>query len=88
MNTPYLEITYRHGKPFVAYLYLDRKTGDKSIRTERHGQWLIDFASDGRAIGVEFVQVGPVDLPALNQVLAKVHQAAISITDLAPLTAA
>ena len=88
MNTPYIEITYRHGKPFAAYLYLDRKPGDKSVRTERHGAWLIDFASDGRAIGVEFLEVGAVDLSALNQSLAKVRQSAVSIADLAPLSAA
>jgi hypothetical protein len=88
MSQPYLEITYRQGKPFAAYLYLNRRPGDKSARVERHGAWLVDFAPDGRPIGIEFTQVGVVDLPALNRVLAAAHHPALSIADLAPLQAA
>ncbi len=32
MRDIYLEVTYRHGSPWVAYLYLPRKNGDKSDR--------------------------------------------------------
>jgi hypothetical protein len=88
MTTPYLEITYRQGKPFAAYLYLERRNGEKAIRTERHGAWLVDFASDGRAIGVEFTRIGTVDLTELNRVLAAGHQPAVSSADLNPLQAA
>jgi len=28
MSNSYLEVTYRKGKPFAAYLYLDRRAGD------------------------------------------------------------
>jgi hypothetical protein len=88
MSKPYLEITYRQGKPFAAYLYLDRRPGDKSSRTERHGSWLVDFTADGRAIGVEFTQVGTVDVAELNRVLAAGKQMALSSDDLIPLRAA
>lgn len=88
MSKPYLEITYRKGKPFAAYLYLDRRAGDKAVRTEPHGGWLIDFTADGRAIGIEFTQVSSVDLAAVNAVLAANHQAPISGDDLRPLLAA
>jgi hypothetical protein len=88
MPKPYLEITYRQGKPFAAYLYLDRRAGDKADRTERHGEWLIDFTADNRAIGIEFTRVGSVDLAALNRVLEAVHQPTLSMTDLIPLSAA
>jgi hypothetical protein len=88
MSKPYLEITYRQGKPFAAYLYLDRRPGDKSDHTERHGSWLMDFTADGRAIGVEFTQVGAVDLAALNRVLIDNHQPTVSTVDLIPLSAA
>ena len=54
---PYLQITYRQGKPFAAYLYLQRLHGDKAARTERHGFWLVDLTDDGRAIGIEFTQI-------------------------------
>jgi len=88
MAKPYLEITYRQGKPFAAYLYLDRRAGDKVERTERRGEWLIDFAADRRVIGIEFMRVGTVDLAELNRVLEAVHQPMLSMTDLIPLTAA
>ena len=88
MNKPYLEITYRQGKPFAAYLYLNRLAGDKSARTERHGSWIVDFAADGRAIGIEFTELGLVDLSEVNRILVAAHHPAISGTDLAPLKAA
>ena len=88
MSKSYLEVTYRQGKPFAAYLYLDRRTGDKSARTERHGHWLVDFAADGRPIGVEFTNVRAIDLCELNRVLIAGKQAPLSDVDLAPLTAA
>jgi hypothetical protein len=88
MDKPYLEITYRQGKPLAAYLYLSRKPGDKAARTERHDHWLVDFTSDGRAIGIEFTRLGTVNLNELNLVLAANHQPAISGSDLVPLQAA
>ncbi|HEV8603930.1 MAG TPA: DUF2283 domain-containing protein [Tepidisphaeraceae bacterium] len=88
MAQPYLEITYRQGKPFAAYLYLERRPGDKSARTEPHDSWIVDFAPDGRVIGVEFLQVGNVDLAALNRVLVAAHHPPLSNSDLMPLQAA
>jgi uncharacterized protein YuzE len=88
MSKPNLEITYRQGKPFAAYLYLDRRPGDKADGTERHGSWLVDYSSDGRVIGVEFTQVGEVDLAALNRILAARNQPTLSSSDLVPLHAA
>jgi hypothetical protein len=88
MSQPYLEITYRQGRPFAAYLYLPRRAGDKSARTERHGEWLIDFAADGRAIGIEFTRFAPVDIAALNRILTAAHQPPVSTSDLVPLQAA
>jgi hypothetical protein len=88
MSHPYLEITYRKGKPFAAYLYLDRRSGDKSARTERHGPYVLDFTSDGRAIGIEFTQIAAIDLAELNRLLAAAHHPPMSSADLAPLQAA
>ena len=54
MREPYLEVTFRHGRPLAAYYYLPRRPGEKSHRTERveHGI-IIDYAEDGRSIGLE-----------------------------------
>lgn len=88
MSRPYLEVTYRQGKPFAAYLYLERRSGDAAVKTERQGALLVDYSSDGRPIGIEFTQIGSVDPAAVNRVLAAAHQASLSPGDLAPLTAA
>ena len=88
MAQPYLEVTYRQGKPLAAYLYLARRPGDTAARTERHGSFLIDYAPDGRTIGVEFTSVGTVNLTELNHLLAAAHQPALTDLDVRPLEAA
>ena len=53
MKQPYLEVTYRRGRPLAAYYYLPRQDGDASVRTERfEGGLLVDFSTDGRPIGI------------------------------------
>jgi uncharacterized protein YuzE len=56
MKKSYLQVTFRHGKPMVAYLYLPRRGPDVSARTERReGGIIVDYASDGRPIGMEII---------------------------------
>ena len=56
MNTAYLEVTYRQGKPVAAYYYLPRLAGQRSVRTRRvEPGLLIDYAKGGRPIGGDFV---------------------------------
>jgi uncharacterized protein YuzE len=88
MRKPYLEVTYRQGKPLAAYLYLERRNGDKAAKTRRQGGLLVDLSADGRLIGIEFTDIGAVDLAAVNRILEESHQPALSAPDLAPLTAA
>jgi hypothetical protein len=88
MSNPYLEITYRQGKPLAAYLYLNRRSGDHAVRSERHGTWVVDFSADGQVLGIEFTHVGTVDLEAVNRVLGEAHQPALSTADVFPLQAA
>jgi hypothetical protein len=89
MRVTYLEVTYRHGRPIAAYLYLGRAPGEKSCRTKRvEPGMVIDFNSVGRAIGIEFTAPGQVSLPVLNQVLADLGVSPVTQADLAPLKAA
>lgn len=89
MKHSYLEVTYRKGRALAAYYYLPRRDGDKSVRTERiEGGLLVDFASDGRAIGVEITSPSRVDVRALSDVLVRLGQEAVRSEDLAPLVAA
>jgi len=89
MTNRYLEITYRQGKPFAAYLYLARRPGDVSARTDRHENGLIvDFAEDGRPIGIELTAPTRVRLDSLNQLLASLGFDPLDDRELAPLAAA
>ena len=88
MRDRYLEVTYRHGKPLAAYLYLPRNPGDVSSRTVKHAEGLlIDFAADGRAIGIEITAPSHISLEALNRALAAANQAPATADDLGPLAA-
>lgn len=89
MNEPYLEVTYRRGRPFAAYLYLPRRPGDRSSRTEQLAPGLVvDFHRDGRPIGIEITAPGQVSLAAVNRVLRSLGLPAAKKADLAPLLAA
>lgn len=88
MGGHWIQIVYRQGKPFAAYLYLDRRNGEKVARTERHGSWLVDFAAEGRVMGIEFTSVSSVNLSEINRILTAAHQPALLEADLAPLAAA
>jgi len=88
MRRPYLGITYREGKPFAAYLYLHRRPGETAARTMRRDDFIVDYGSDGRPIGIEFARVGIVNLAAVNSVIGEAQQALLSPEDLAPLSAA
>jgi uncharacterized protein YuzE len=89
MKHRFLEITFRRGKPFAAYLYLPRNPGDKSIRSHRQSTGLlIDYAEDGRPIGIEITAPSKVTLTSLNQALAAANQDPVTADDLAPLLSA
>lgn len=85
----FLEVTYRNGKPFSAYLFLPRHSGDRSARTERFSEArVIDYAADGRAIGIEITHPRAVTEEEINRVLAHVNQPKLAPEDFAPLRAA
>jgi hypothetical protein len=89
MKEPYLEVTFRHGRPVAAYYYLPRDANQKSARTRRVEPGLvIDFTAEGQAIGIEITAPAKVSLAALNAVLKELGQAPASEADLAPVLAA
>ena len=89
MRNRYLDVTFRNGRPIAAYLYLPRRPGDKSARTERReGGLLIDFAPDGRAIGVEITSPARLSLEALNRALESVQAEPATGKEVAPVAAA
>ena len=89
MKEPYLEVTFRHGRPIAAYYYLPRGASQRSARTRRVEPGLvIDFTADGQAIGIEITAPAKISLAALNAVLTELGQAPASKADLAPVLAA
>jgi uncharacterized protein YuzE len=84
-----LQITYRKGRPFAAYIHLDRKPGEKSARTEAISpDLLVDYGADGRALGIEVVTPVAVSLEDLYAVFDKLGIGRPSAAELAPLRAA
>jgi uncharacterized protein YuzE len=89
MKHSYLEVTYRKGRALAAYYYLPRRDGDTSKRTERaEGGLLVDFAEDGRAIGIEITSPSLLDVSQLNGLLTRLGHEPVGREDLAPLVAA
>jgi hypothetical protein len=89
MKESYLEVTFRRGRPVAAYYYLPRRSGQKGYRTLRvEPGMIIDFARNGRPIGVEITAPGLLSQAALNRVLKQYGMPTVKRTDLAPLKAA
>lgn len=85
MSSRYLEITYRRGKPFAAYLYLPRKSEDHTAKVQPTPDGLlIDYTADGRAIGIEIPSPSQLSLGAINRALATTGQPAATADELSP----
>ena len=89
MKNSYLEVTFRHGRPLAAYLYLPRQPKDKSHRTERVEPGLVvDYSRRGMPIGIEITAPAKLSAVALNRVLRRLRVPTVTRADLAPLRAA
>jgi uncharacterized protein YuzE len=89
MSESYLEVTYRRGRAFAAYLYLPRRPGQKSHRTRCVEPGLvIDLTRSGQAIGIEITAPGKVSVAQLNRLLKELGVPPLKRGDLAPLKAA
>jgi uncharacterized protein YuzE len=89
MREAYLEVTYRHGQPLAAYLYLPRESRAKSARTRRVDPGMIvDLDARGQALGIEITAPAQVTLVALNRLLRELGCEPLRRIDLAPLRAA
>jgi uncharacterized protein YuzE len=82
----YLEMAYRHGKCMAGYLYLPRRQGDSAARSQEAAPGLVvDYAADGRPIGIEITSPSAVSPEAVNALLVQLHQEALAREELAPL---
>ncbi len=89
MKVPYLEVTFRHGRPLAGYLYLRPGTERKSHATRRFDHGLVvDLDADGTPLGIEITIPELVTLEALNRALRAFGLPDLTGHDLGPLLAA
>ncbi len=89
MRSPSLEVTFRQGRAFAAYLYLPRASGDKSHRVEAmDAGFLVDYTADGTPIGIEITAPDRVSTADINRVLTALHVPVLADEDIAPLRVA
>lgn len=88
MKQRYLEVTFRKGKPFAAYLYLPRAIGARAARTVDEGLGVhVDIHEEGAPIGIEVTAPGAVTIADLNAVLVRHGLSPLSDEEWAPLAA-
>ena len=89
MRKPFLQVTYQDGQPEIAYLSLSRKSGEKSVESERvEPEMVLDFNSEGKLVGIEILDPHEVSLEAINGILQKYGVSPLSEKTLAPIVAA
>jgi hypothetical protein len=88
MKQRYLEVTFRKGKPFAAYLYLPRLHGARIARTVDGGCGVrVDLDERGTPLGVEITAPSAVTVKHLNAVLSEHGVAPLEAAEWAPLAA-
>lgn len=89
MSQPYLEVTFRGGRPFAAYDYVAGRPGRKSARTRRIEPGLVvDFAKGGEPIGVQITAPGAIKFGDLNKVLKELGVPPLTRAEFEPLRVA
>lgn len=89
MKEPYLEVTFRRGRPLAAYVYLPRLAGQKGHNSRRvEPGMVIDFDRTGQPIGIEITAPGAMTLREINRVLRELGMATLKRADIPPLVAA
>lgn len=89
MTTISVQVTYRKGRPFAAYIHLGRRPGEKSARTEQvTSDLLVDYAEDGRPLGIEVITPEAVALEEILEVFDMLGLGRPPESELEPLQAA
>ena len=85
-----LQVTYRKGRAFAAYLHLSHPTGEKSVKTSASsdGLLVVDYSASGGALGIEITAPQAISLERLNQLLADLGETPMAEQDYKPVRAA
>jgi hypothetical protein len=89
MPRPYLEVTYRRGRPLAAYYSLPRRPGQKVHHSRRAADGLVvDFDRLDAPLGIEITAPTVVTLAAMNRVLRGLGLPVLTRAEFQPLRAA
>lgn len=81
----YIKFAIRKGKILAGYLYLPRNEQDRVDHSSKAQDGLVvDYAADGRAIGIEITSPSLFSLESLNRLLKELGQPALQGRILAP----
>jgi hypothetical protein len=85
-----LQVTYRKGRAFAAYLHLSHPTGEKSAKTvaSPDGLLIVDYGAMGRPVGIEITAPQAVPLERLNKLLADLGETPLAEHEYKPVRAA
>ena len=88
MRPPFLEVTFRRGRPLAAYVRLAPSRVAGATTREVFPGLLVDVAPSGEPQGLEILAFDPATLAKINDVLASFGKPALSDKELEPLRAA
>jgi hypothetical protein len=88
MKPPMLEISFRNGRPFAAYVRLSGPRVSTARTSRESAGLLVDYGPSGEVLGLEIIAFDDATIDGINVVLAKLGHPALSARDLAPLRAA
>lgn len=89
MACPYLEITYRTGRPLAAYYSLPRRPGQTVHRSHPvEAGLVVDLDCKGAPLGIEITAPTVVTLAAMNRVLRELGLPALTRAEFQPLRTA
>jgi hypothetical protein len=89
MESAYLNVTFRGGKPLAAYYYLTDRRGQRSYRSRKAPPGLVvDYARNGEPLGIEIISPRTITMAAINRVLRELELPLVTRAELRPLRAA
>lgn len=88
MKATTLEVTFRKGRAFAAYLRLEGPRAKVKRTKVVAPSLLVDFDEVGRPLGLEILAFDDATVASINEVLVSIGHAALPEQELAPLRAA
>ncbi len=81
-----LQLTFCEGRLFAAHVSLAHGAGTRAVRTQRYpGGLIVDFAEDGRPLGIELLDPANEPVQRINDLLEELGAERVPDEALAPL---